>query len=369
MIDFNPSTNSYTKQGMPRAQDLYNVVLEAVANNPNASIGDLTNWIVRKINLPEHLATKQYHSGKDNRNKEYVIKKRVSWACTELKAANLLSKANRSTPYQLTETGLKMLQQGINVTKETLDSIPEFQLTSSTWKRHKQYDQQLLQQAHENKEKAKQTNVIPLQNKVINKKDNTINNSDFNKRQATMQTISANDDNNAKKAIQIDQIIEDKEQLVEMKLLNKLYNIDPYRLEKAMTTLLSNMGYKGLNGQAVTTQKSNDGGIDGIINQDALGLNTIYLQVKRYAKNNAVSRPEIDAFVGALKREHASRGVFITTSSFTSGAYDAGRESNIALIDGELLAKLMVRYHVGVQVKHVYTVYQIDNDFFENDLN
>ncbi len=125
------------------------------------------------------------------------------------------------------------------------------------------------------------------------------------------------------------------------------------------------MGYKGTNGQSVVTQKSNDGGIDGIINQDPLGLRTVYVQVKRYSEKNVVGSPEINSFFGALRRKQADRGVFITTSSFTNDARDAAKQLNIALVDGEMLTNLMIQYKVGVQVSQTYELYDIDDDFFE----
>ena len=148
-------------------------------------------------------------------------------------------------------------------------------------------------------------------------------------------------------------------------LLTKLRSTDPYQFEHMMVTLLSNMGYKGTDGQSLVTQKSNDGGIDGIINQDPLGLQTIYVQVKRYAENNIIGSPEIDSFSGALRRKRADRGVFITTSSFTSGARQAAKQLNIALVDGEMLTNLMIQYKVGVQIRQVYELYDIDDDFFK----
>lgn len=147
-------------------------------------------------------------------------------------------------------------------------------------------------------------------------------------------------------------------------LIAKLRKTDPYQFEEMMEKLLNAMGYKGTNGQSVVTQKSNDGGIDGIINQDPLGLRTVYIQVKRYAENN-VGSPEINSFFGALRRKQADRGVFITTSSFTKDAKEAAKQLNIALVDGEMLTNLMIQYKVGVQVSQTYELYDIDDDFFE----
>ena len=149
-------------------------------------------------------------------------------------------------------------------------------------------------------------------------------------------------------------------------LLKRLMLTNPYRFETLMLQLLEKMGYKGTNGESLVTQKSNDGGIDGIINQDPLGLQKVYVQVKRYASDNTVGSPEIEAFHGAFTIKHARQGVFITTSSFSKGAQEAARQLNIVPIDGEMLTNLMIQYKVGVQPKEQFELFEIDNDFFEN---
>ena len=117
----------------------------------------------------------------------------------------------------------------------------------------------------------------------------------------------------------------------------------------------------------MVTQASNDGGIDGVIDQDALGLAKIYVQAKRYGEKNSVGRPEVQSFVGAMHGQ-ASQGVFITSGSFTSGAREyaknLGGGLSLVLIDGERLARLMIKYRVGVQVARTYTVMKLDEDFF-----
>ncbi|MCY7399702.1 MAG: restriction endonuclease [Nocardioides sp.] len=119
--------------------------------------------------------------------------------------------------------------------------------------------------------------------------------------------------------------------------------------------------------EAARTQLSNDGGIDGIVDQDALGLSRVYVQAKRYAPDNAVGRPDIQAFVGALHGAQANQGVFITTGRFSSGArdYAASIATRVVLIDGARLASLMIRYGVGVQVKRKVQIVEVDEDFFE----
>lgn len=131
-------------------------------------------------------------------------------------------------------------------------------------------------------------------------------------------------------------------------LLVKLRKTDPFVFEHMMINLMTKMGYKGANGDAFVTQKSNDEGIDGILNQDALGLRKVFVQVKRYVEKNTVGRQVISQFHGDLDLQGADAGVFITTSSFTSGAEEAAKRFNIKLIDGEMLTKLMVQYKVGV---------------------
>ncbi len=154
---------------------------------------------------------------------------------------------------------------------------------------------------------------------------------------------------------------------VAAELLSRLHAQDPAFFEQAVLDLLMTMGYGGAEGTATRTQLSNDGGIDGIIDQDALGLARIYVQAKRYALDSSIGRPEIQAFVGALHGNQANQGVFITTARFTSGAcqYADSVATRVVLIDGERLSRLMIRYGVGVQVKSTYKQVEIDEDFFE----
>ncbi|HLS63015.1 MAG TPA: restriction endonuclease [Ruania sp.] len=150
-------------------------------------------------------------------------------------------------------------------------------------------------------------------------------------------------------------------------LLSRLHANEPAFFEQAVLDLLIAMGYGGAEGHATRTQLSNDGGIDGIVDQDALGLSRIYVQAKRYALDAAVGRPEIQAFVGALHGNQANQGVFITTARFSRGAQDyAGSvPTRVVLIDGARLASLMIRYGVGVQTKRTVNIVEVDEDFFE----
>ncbi len=148
-------------------------------------------------------------------------------------------------------------------------------------------------------------------------------------------------------------------------LLSRLQGKEPEFFEQAVVDLLLAMGYGGTTGTGNVTQLSNDGGIDGVIDQDVLGLNRVYVQAKRYADGNTVGRPELQAFVGALSGK-ADNGVFITTSRFSDNAqqYVENVPTRIILIDGKRLTTLMIRYGVGVQTRDTYKVVEIDEDFF-----
>lgn len=153
---------------------------------------------------------------------------------------------------------------------------------------------------------------------------------------------------------------------VAAELLERLQGKEPAFFEQAVVDLLLAMGYGGTTGSGSVTQLTNDGGIDGVIDQDVLGLSRVYIQAKRYADRNAVGRPDVQAFVGALSGK-ADSGVFITTSRFAEGArvYAESVPTRVILIDGKRLTDLMIRYGVGVQVRDTYTVVEIDEDFFE----
>ena len=163
-----------------------------------------------------------------------------------------------------------------------------------------------------------------------------------------------------------------REQLAE-ELLQKIKDNTPAFFEGLVVDLLVKMGYGGSRedaGRAVG--QSGDGGIDGIINEDRLGLDAIYIQAKRWGEGN-VGSPDIDKFSGALNRKGASKGVFITTSRFTDKAKDAVKENTglkIVLIDGEQLAQLMIDHDVGVSTTKTYEIKRVDSDYFtENTEN
>jgi restriction system protein len=158
---------------------------------------------------------------------------------------------------------------------------------------------------------------------------------------------------------------------IEQDVLAKVKSCSPEFFERLVVKLLTAMGYGGsLADAGKAIGKSGDGGIDGVIKEDKLGLEQIYIQAKRW-DNTSVGRPEIQKFVGALHGKRARKGIFITTSTFTKDAdeYATGLETKVILIDGPQLAKFMFDYGVGVSTESTYVVKRIDNDFFEEDGN
>ncbi len=148
---------------------------------------------------------------------------------------------------------------------------------------------------------------------------------------------------------------------VKSELLAKLKSIDPYFFEKVVLKLLKKMGY----GDFVETSKSNDGGIDGIINEDKLGLDKIYIQAKRFSEGK-VREKDIRNFIGAMSGD-TNKGVFVTTSEFDIKAIEKARSAHhkIICIDGQKLVSLMHEFNVGIQLKTIYEIKQIDEDFFD----
>lgn len=159
----------------------------------------------------------------------------------------------------------------------------------------------------------------------------------------------------------IDEGFDQIERQVKDELLDKLKLIDPFYFEKVILILLKKMGY----GDFIETSKTGDGGIDGIINEDKLGLDKIYIQAKRYGENK-VREKDIRNFIGAMSGD-TQKGVFVTTSSFDSGAIKKASDAHhtIILIDGIKLVDLMHQYNVGLQIKATYEVKELDMDFFE----
>lgn len=150
-------------------------------------------------------------------------------------------------------------------------------------------------------------------------------------------------------------------------VIEAVLSLSPARFERLVVDLLLAMGYGGGElERGLQTSLSNDGGIDGIINEDALGLDAVYVQAKRYAPDAKVGRPALNAFVGSLTGESATKGVFVTTSDFSKDAieYVSRVQQRIVLINGQRLAHLLIEHEVGVRARKAYVLRSVDEDYF-----
>lgn len=175
----------------------------------------------------------------------------------------------------------------------------------------------------------------------------------------TSQLVELDQDDSPQDAI--DRGINLLEREVKLELLDRLKSSDPYFFERVILELLKKMGY----GEFSETPKSGDGGIDGIVDQDVLGLDKIYIQAKRFNENK-VRETDIRNFIGAMSGD-TLKGVFVTTSTFDDKAITKAKEAHhkIVLIDGQQLVDLMYQFSVGVQVKNEYVIKGLDEDFFD----
>lgn len=255
-----------------------------------------------------------------------TLQSRAHWARTYLSKAGLLTSPGRNR-HEITDAGRKLLDKGLTrIDMKTLEQFPAY----VAWR-------------------EKEQSAAPLT-------------------QPTGLGIPA------------DQVAESPEErlardysLIEStlseELLAAVQQMTPNQFEHLIVDLLLAMGYGGgetTKGKSVG--RSGDGGIDGIINEDALGLDAVYIQAKRYAPDSKVGRPALQAFVGSLTGEGATKGVFVTTSDFSKEAKDYLNkvQHRIVLINGEHLARLMIQHEVGVRARKTYTLRSVDEDYFSD---
>ena len=168
---------------------------------------------------------------------------------------------------------------------------------------------------------------------------------------------------------QMGDLAEDLKQKLAAEILDRIKVMKWHRFERLVLDLLLKMGYGGWRKEAAEIGKGvNDEGIDGLVNEDRLGLDRIYVQAKRWL-HGTVQRPDVQSFVGALDGQRATKGIFITSSGFSSGAVEYAKSSSkrVVLIDGQKLAELMVEYNLGVALSSTYEVKRVDGDFFEEE--
>jgi restriction system protein len=254
---------------------------------------------------------------------EPVIKNRTSWALFYLMKASLLSRPSRGK-YQLTDSGRKLIQSSPNKIDKS------FLMQFETFKQFIEYSQKP-------KAKGKESQVA----------------------------VSEIEDPRELFESAYDQF----KSSVCAELLTTVRTIEPRAFELLVIELLRRMGYGTQNiAESIRhTGKSGDGGIDGEIYQDVLGLDKIFIQAKRYKEGSSVGREDLQKFVGSLNERKSKKGIFITSSHFNDNAreYIQRVDVSISLIDGKMLAELMYRHDLGVSPKKSLEIKEIDHDFFE----
>ena len=168
----------------------------------------------------------------------------------------------------------------------------------------------------------------------------------------------------------IDQSIKMISSRVSDELLDMIISKDPAFFEKLVLDLLDKMGYAYDKESIISTDYSGDEGIDGIINEDQFGFNSIYIQAKKWNRSS-VGRPEIQKFLGAVAGQGGTKGLFITTSTFTREAIDYAKKQlqvKLILVDGKMLTDLMMKYNLGVSIVQTYEIKQLDLDYFDSEL-
>lgn len=297
---------------IPKYNEMYNEVLKVLNNHDEMRLKDIVSEVSDLLNL----SIEDRNLMLDN-NKSTIIYYRLGWTKTYLVKAGLLETIKRGV-FKITPEGKSVLQSGIKITDEYLmkyDNFVEF------FQRYKE-----MSERNSNKE-----NITPLENIDM-----------------SLKMISSR---------------------LSDELLELILSKEPIFFEKLVLDLLEKMGYAFDTKSIIRTRYGNDEGIDGIVKEDKFGFRNIYVQAKRW--NNSVGRPEIQKFLGAVAGQGGTKGLFITTSTFTNEALEYAKKQlqvKLVLVDGKMLTNLMIQYNLGVSVVKTYEIKQIDVDYFNNDL-
>ncbi len=296
---------------VPDYQTFMLPLLQLVRDQKEYVLNEAYDTLATQFGLTESERVDMLPSGRQSR-----FENRVGWARTYLKKAGLIDSAGRGK-FRITQRGLDVLKsKPTTITKEFLTQFTEFR------------DFQARQ------------NAKPENGEEINEHERTPDEILDSAYQVLRRTLAQD-------------------------LLERVKNSSPRFFERVVVDLLLSMGYGGSGSNAGRiVGKSGDGGIDGIINEDKLGLDSIYVQAKRWSET--VGRPTVQGFAGSLAGQKARKGVLITTSQFSAEAkdYTERLEMKIVLIDGEQLAQLMIDHGVGVADKQVYAIKRVDEDYF-----
>lgn len=301
---------------IPDFQSVMLPLLQLAGDGEIHRIQNATQKLSEHFNLTEEEKARMLPSGQST-----IFYNRVGWAKTHIKKAGLIEGPNRGQ-FRITERG-----------KITLENNPQ------------NIDMNYLMQFSEYEEFRKRTKSID--EKEEDQEEDPGKLTPEEALESAFQKIKSD---------------------LSDELLEYVLKSSPGFFEKLVVEILVEMGYGGTQRDAArAVGQSGDEGIDGIIDEDRLGLDSIYIQAKRWQKDAKIGRPQIQTFVGALQGKRAKKGVFITTASFTNQAreYATGIDSNIVLIDGLRLVDLMIDFGVGVTTRTMYEIKELDTDYFE----
>lgn len=294
--------------GLPKYYELYRPFLKALSDEKVHTLKEIKDYITKLLNLNEELLLERLPSGKQT-----IYDNRISWARTYLKKAGLISSPQRAH-LQITVEGQALLASGVNITDRLLaERYSEF------------------------------ADFIIGGKKIAKQKDN-IEETILETPQETLERVFKNINK---------QLADD--------LLTEIMNQSATFFENIVVDLMQLMGY----GDGFVTKASRDDGIDGVINEDKLGFNLIYIQAKRWNPNTTIGKPEIQKFAGAMMGPpKIEKGLFITTAKYSQGAKEFANAQHIILVDGQKLTELMIEYGLGVSVQNIYKIKRIDSDYF-----
>lgn len=312
---------------------MYKEFLEAISDGELHKIGKIRDTLASVFNVSKEERKELLPSGK-----QPLFNNRVNWTSSYLKQAGLVQNPSRGV-YHITDSGKRVLAEQI----PKIDN--NFLMRFDSFKNFLSRGDSAAANSDINMSVAKTNGSFIQQSATSSESPQDILDGAYNKIKATL----------------IDDV------------LSEIMKQSPTFFEHLVVNLLTQMGYGGsLKDAGTVTRSTGDEGIDGIIREDKLGFNLIYIQAKRWDRNSTVGRPELQKFVGALAGQGAMKGLFITTAQFTKEAVEYANKQHttkIILIDGISLAELMIEYNVGVSVEVTYSIKRIDSDFFDDSLN
>ena len=309
---------------IPDYQSLMLPVLKLASDGLEHRMSDVVDSLGSQLKLTEAEREELLPSGK-----QPVFNNRVHWAKTYLAQAKLLASTRRAF-FRITDRGRAVLAEHIErIDAKFLRRFEEFNAFVASDKPGKHQLPDIVQLVGEEKAISQSTPDELLR--------------------ATIKEV---------------------ENALAAELIPRICAASPAFFERLVVELLLKMGYGGSRADAGRALgKTGDGGIDGVIDQDQLGLDRIYIQAKKYDPDNAVSEPDVRNFCGSLGANKASKGVFVTTSYFTKPAEEFAKrhEYKVVLIDGDLLARLMIHHSVGVRIVETMHYKKIDDEFFPDE--